>query len=103
MQITSTMALCGTITRLQGTSYYKKTTSHSVLVNLAKTYKHFPGLKNKIQGLSRTAKKSRTFQGCGNPAFCLTLGSNLTTKSTFAVHMIYSVEITARKIMKKNF
>ena len=31
----------------------------------------FPGLTNKIQGLSRTAKKnqglSRTFPGCGNP------------------------------------
>jgi len=30
-------------------------------------FKDFPGLINKIQGLSRTAKKSRAFPGCGNP------------------------------------
>jgi len=30
-------------------------------------FKGFTGLINKIQGLSRTAKKSRTFPGYGNP------------------------------------
>ena len=57
-------------------------TSHSVLVNHGKTLKtffqDFPGITNKIQGLSRTfqdSKKnpglSRTFPGCGNPGFSL--------------------------------
>jgi len=31
------------------------------------------GLINKIQGLSRTAKKSRTFPGCGNPELSILL------------------------------
>jgi len=30
-------------------------------------FEDFPELINKIQGLSRTAKKFRTFAGCGNP------------------------------------
>jgi len=35
--------------------------------NLPDIFKDFPGLINKIQQLFRTAKKSRTFPGCGNP------------------------------------
>jgi len=32
-----------------------------------KQLRYFQGLLNKIQRLSRTVKKSRTFSGCGNP------------------------------------
>ena len=35
--------------------------------NFPNFFQDFPGLINKIQGLSRTEKKSRTFPGCGNP------------------------------------
>ena len=35
--------------------------------NFPNFFQNFPGLINKIQGLSRTEKKSRTFPGCGNP------------------------------------
>jgi len=36
-------------------------------MNNEKPPRYFQGLINKIQGLSSTAKKSRTFSGCGNP------------------------------------
>jgi len=32
-------------------------------------FKDFPGFINKIQELFRTAKKSMTFPGCGNPGW----------------------------------
>jgi len=35
--------------------------------NLPDIFKNFSGLTIKIQGLSRIAKKSQTFPGCGNP------------------------------------
>ena len=46
--------------------------------NFINIFQDFPGLTNKIQGLSRTfqdSKKnpglSRTFPGCGNPGKCI--------------------------------
>jgi len=39
--------------------------------NLPDIFKDFPGLIKKILGLSRTAKKSRTFPGCGNPKYSI--------------------------------
>ena len=75
MQILSTI---NSFVQLQGTSYYKKNNftlcpgkSRENSINI---FQDFPGLTNKIQGLSRTfqdSKKnpglSRTFPGCGNP------------------------------------
>ena len=75
MQIISTI---NSFVQLQGTSYYKKNNftfcpgkSRQNSINI---FQDFPGLTNKIQGLSRTfqdSKKnpglSRTFPGCGNP------------------------------------
>ena len=75
MQIISTI---NSFVQLQGTSYYKKNNftfcpgkSRENSINI---FQDFPGLTNKIQGLSRTfqdSKKnpglSRTFPGCGNP------------------------------------
>ena len=65
----------------QGTSYYKKKLKNFTFClgesreNFINIFQDFPGLTNKIQGLSRTfqdSKKnpglSRTFPGCGNPA-----------------------------------
>ena len=39
-------------------------------VNFPNIFQDFLGLINKIQGLSRTAKNSRTFPGCGYPEWC---------------------------------
>ena len=45
--------------------------------NSINIFQDFPGLTNKIQGLSRTfqdsKKKSRTFPGCGNPGLKLNI------------------------------
>ena len=77
MQIISTI---NSFVQLQGTSYYKKKQKNFTFCpgksreNSINIFQDFPGLTNKIQGLSRTfqdSKKnpglSRTFPGCGNP------------------------------------
>ena len=75
MQIISTI---NSFVQLQGTSYYKKNNftfcPRKSRENSINIFQDFPGLTNKIQGLSRTfqdSKKnpglSRTFPGCGNP------------------------------------
>ena len=64
MQIISTI---NSFVQLQGTSYYKKNNftfcpgkSRENSINI---FQDFPGLTNKIQGLSRTAKKIQDFPG----------------------------------------
>ena len=76
MQIISTI---NSFVQLQGTSYNKKKNNFTFCPgksreNSINIFQDFPGLTNKIQGLSRTfqdSKKnpglSRTFPGCGNP------------------------------------
>ena len=91
MQIISTI---NSFVQLQGTSYYKKNNftfcpgkSRENSINI---FQDFPGLTNKIQGLSRTfqdSKKnpglSRTFPGCGNPAYTSRIVTNLTLNWLF--------------------
>ena len=52
--------------QLQGTMIIKKIHILSWLIT-GKLSQNFPGLINKIQRFSRTAKKFKTFAGCGKP------------------------------------
>ena len=68
MQIISTI---NSFVQLQGASYYKKNNftfcpgkSRENSINI---FQDFPGLTNKIQGLSRTAKKIQDFSRMWQP------------------------------------